>query len=304
MPPLAPSNPFTIIKAREVIYGYCIVGIMAGSTLRGLQQLTDLSADDPFWTSISYGLLMLPLAGWFLWRVRSVGGNLQYLWGRVPKRMRWGRLFGLTITTLMTSLGLFMLFTYLWYSISPDSMAHLFDRMLRLKSSLRPANSVLPEISKVLTLITVIIVAPLTEEFIFRGILLQRWATKWNLPIALILSSILFGLLHLNSFGAGILGLVVGVLYCQTKSLWVPVAFHATNNTIASLSIVLPPNLPSTASVGAMENVASHGWTGFVWVCLAAPWVIQFLRRNFPRKDALIPYLRNQIRAYQRRSYR
>ncbi|NJN48863.1 MAG: CPBP family intramembrane metalloprotease [Alkalinema sp. RL_2_19] len=290
----AASNPFRQVKAREVIYVYLIVSIMSGALVNGLQQLTGLSAADPFWTSVRYGLLMFPVAGWLLWRVKSTGGELQFLLGKLPKRTRWSRLFGLTIATLVTSLGAFMLFAYLWYSLDPDSITRLTDGMSKLRSALRPTDSVMPNISRAMTFVTLIIAAPLTEEVIFRGILLQRWATKWNMPIALILTSALFGILHLNFIGAGVLGLVAGVLYYQTKSLWTPVALHAINNTIASLSLVLPAKVQQSSNPQQLEQVFSQGWTGLIWLALALPWVIRFLHQNFPRKNALTPYQMNQ----------
>ncbi|MBE9029637.1 CPBP family intramembrane metalloprotease [filamentous cyanobacterium LEGE 11480] len=296
--PLLPGfNPFRQVTAREVVYLYLLMAFLSGAGINGLQQLTGLAAADPFWTSIRYISLMVPLAGGLLWRIEMTGGKRQFVLGKLPRRTRWSRLFGLTIATLVTSLGSFMLFAYLWYSLNPDSITKLVDGMTQLKSSLRPTDSVLPGISRALTFFTLIIAAPLTEEVIFRGILLQRWATKWNTPIALLLTSALFGILHLNFIGAGILGLVAGVLYYQTKSLWAPVALHAINNTIASLSLVLPANVQKTSTPEQFEQIFGQGWTGLIWLAVALPWVVIFLRKNWPRKHALIPYELNQSAA-------
>jgi uncharacterized protein len=292
----ANAHPFNQIKAREVVYGYVVVGLLAGFMLTGLNRLTGISTKDPFWTPIGYGLTIVPLAGWLLWRLRSTETNLQSFFGKLPKRMPWGRLFGLTIAGLFTSIGTFTLLGYFWYSLNPESVRYLLDRMLRLQAAMRPTDSVLPNLTRVMLFITVIIAAPLCEELIFRGILLQRWATKWNPPIALILTSLLFGALHVNIVGAGILGLIAGLLYFKTKSLWTAVALHAMNNTIASLSLVAPANLKGGANANQLETFFSQGWTGIFWLALAMPWVIRFVIKNWPRKDALIPYQANQMR--------
>lgn len=292
-------NPFREITAREVIGIYLILSITVGTVLGELRRYLPLpDVKDPIWTSITYSLLMWPLCGWFIWRLHSLGAKVALLTGKLPQRMGWLRLLGLTIATLVTSLGAFMLFAYLWYVISPDSIQQLVNGMSNLKASLQPSDSAWPNLTRVLTFITLIIVAPLTEEFIFRGILLQRWATKWNCAIALLLSSLLFGILHLNFIGAGILGLVAGVLYYKTKSLWAPVALHAINNTIASLGLVVP--VRSVTEAGSSQNVEvifQQGWFGLIGLALAMPWIIKFLRQNFPRKDRPIPYESNRIAA-------
>ncbi len=169
--------------------------------------------------------------------------------------------------------------------------------MTQLKAATRATDSVMPQLSRVLLFILVIVAAPLCEEFVFRGILLQRWATKWSPPIALILTSLLFGALHLNIVGIGLLGLVAGVLYYQTKSLWAPIALHAINNTIASLSLVPFKNLPESHNSASLETVIAQGWvTGVVCLVVATPWLLRFLIKHWPRQDAPTPYQANQHR--------
>jgi uncharacterized protein len=291
-------NPFTTIKAREVFYVFFLTNFIGGSVLIGLSRLTGIGAKDPLWTSIGYGLTIGPWAGWFLWRLRSIETDLPSFFGKLPKRMRWGRMFGLTIATLLMSIGTFLLLASLWYSISPDSVRYLLDRMARLKTAMRATDSVLPDLSRVLLFILTIVVAPMCEELVFRGILLQRWATKWNPPIALILTSLLFGALHVNIVGIGLLGLVAGLLYYQTKSLWAPIALHAINNTVASLSLLPTGKAIESGSPEALEQAIAQGWiTGLFCIVVSLPWLLRFLIKNWPRKDAPTPYQANQIKA-------
>jgi uncharacterized protein len=297
MMPDVKSNPFTVIKAREVFYVFLIANVMGTLVLSGLCRLSGIDPKDPFWTPIGYSLTVVPWAGWLLWRLRSTGAHLPSFFGKLPKSLRLWRLFGLTIAGLLMSVGTFMLLAYLWYSFSPDSVRYLLDRMTRLKAAMRPTDSVLPDLTRVMMFVLVVVAAPLCEELVFRGILLQRWATKWNPPIALILTSLLFGALHLNIVGIGLLGLVAGVLYYQTKSLWAPIALHAMNNTIASLSLVPFKNLPEPNNSASLETIVAQGWvTGLVCLVVATPWLLRFLIKHWPRQDAPTPYQANQTR--------
>ncbi|MBA5628621.1 CPBP family intramembrane glutamic endopeptidase [Moheibacter lacus] len=95
---------------------------------------------------------------------------------------------------------------------------------------------------KIAGFITVCILAPIIEEILFRGILLRGLLQKGISPIlAIILSSFLFGLAHLNPWqfmGAGLLGAVFGFVYYRTKALWICIFLHALNNSISFIMML------------------------------------------------------------------
>ncbi|NEP28927.1 CPBP family intramembrane glutamic endopeptidase, partial [Moorena sp. SIO3I6] len=43
-----------------------------------------------------------------------------------------------------------------------------------------------------------IVFAPLLEELICRGIILQKWAMKWGIKSGIVTSSLLFAIFHLR----------------------------------------------------------------------------------------------------------
>lgn len=77
------------------------------------------------------------------------------------------------------------------------------------------------------------LVSPLAEEIIFRGLLFQRMKRCFNYRIALIVSSLLFGLYHGNVVQAvygTALGLVIAWSYELFGDFMVPLLFHAVAN--------------------------------------------------------------------------
>lgn len=87
-----------------------------------------------------------------------------------------------------------------------------------------------------------VIVAPLFEEFVFRGISYKL--LKYNIPVYMIVSSIAFGAMHYASTGdlmtninmmatTGIMGAVLGYAYHKTQDIRVPIAVHFLNNAVA-----------------------------------------------------------------------
>jgi uncharacterized protein len=83
------------------------------------------------------------------------------------------------------------------------------------------------------------VVAPMCEEFLFRGFIfgaLRNWRGPW---IAAILTGILFGAIHVGSAPAvdlvplGALGMILCAIRQWTGSLYPSIALHAFNNSIA-----------------------------------------------------------------------
>ncbi len=84
------------------------------------------------------------------------------------------------------------------------------------------------------------IIAPVLEELIFRGFLLSGFLKKMSAFHAIALSSLFFAAahLHLGLFPVYfILGVLLGISFVRTKSLYPGIAFHAINNTLAFLVI-------------------------------------------------------------------
>lgn len=77
----------------------------------------------------------------------------------------------------------------------------------------------------------------LFEELFFRGAvqnLLERW---WKKPLlALLVASLFFSLIHMSVYlflSRALLGFVLGLMYQRSRNLWVNIAAHFLNNTVA-----------------------------------------------------------------------
>jgi membrane protease YdiL (CAAX protease family) len=82
------------------------------------------------------------------------------------------------------------------------------------------------------------IVAPLTEEFLFRGLIFTGYLNNYSFKKAIWLSALWFGLFHLNILqfpGAFILGLFFAWLVGKTNSLWPSLFAHSLANGLSIL---------------------------------------------------------------------
>ena len=84
----------------------------------------------------------------------------------------------------------------------------------------------------------VIVLAPLAEELVFRGLLFQRLESKLGAVAAVLITALLFSLLHLQ-YQRGEMamifldGLVLGVARAGTGSVLLTALLHALSNAVA-----------------------------------------------------------------------
>jgi membrane protease YdiL (CAAX protease family) len=119
----------------------------------------------------------------------------------------------------------------------------------------------------------VCVIAPIAEEFFFRGFLfevLRRWRGPW---IAAVIVGLLFGLAHTGSASSqyliplGLLGFVLCLVRWRTGSLYPCIALHSLNNSLALGVNQLHWNVLEILGLMA----ASFAVVGALTVPLAAP---------------------------------
>jgi hypothetical protein len=83
-----------------------------------------------------------------------------------------------------------------------------------------------------------ILVTPMAEEVFFRGFLFKWMAGHKPVWLAALVSSILFGVMHIlppQAISAALMALVLCWLYWRTGSIWPAIVAHMTNNAIGIL---------------------------------------------------------------------
>jgi membrane protease YdiL (CAAX protease family) len=85
------------------------------------------------------------------------------------------------------------------------------------------------------TVLLTLLVAPVVEEMIFRGVILRGFLQRFKTPLALLLSSLLFAVFHHNPaqfIGPLLVGIMLGAAYVRTRSI-IPCVFgHVLTNAM------------------------------------------------------------------------
>lgn len=90
--------------------------------------------------------------------------------------------------------------------------------------------------------VAIVLVAPVVEEVVFRGLVLSRLNRVMPGWPALLLSSLAFGILHGHPVWmvyAGLMGLIFGLVSLRSGSVWPAVLMHMVFNGIGYLETVL-----------------------------------------------------------------
>lgn len=106
---------------------------------------------------------------------------------------------------------------------------------------IKEAHKYMADYSIVLQFITVAIVPAFCEEFLFRGVILSN-LMPYGKGLAIIVSSVLFGLMHGNFYQflyTMAAGMILGLLYVLTDSIWCSVLMHLINNSLSVLQLAI-----------------------------------------------------------------
>jgi uncharacterized protein len=109
-----------------------------------------------------------------------------------------------------------------------------------------------------------------SEELFLRGYILNNLMTSFNKFIALLISSLIFSLLHalnpdfnlLSFIGLFIAGLFFGLAYIYTRSLWFPIALHFSWNFFQGTVFGFNVSGKDTYSLIVTKDNTQNIWNG------------------------------------------
>jgi uncharacterized protein len=125
----------------------------------------------------------------------------------------------------------------------PPQVQDLFRRVLEYHSATQLAG----------VIFFLILVAPVTEELMFRGLFLHRLAAGYGRRRAILGSALCFGVFHIlpwQAVGAALVGIYLGWLVARTRSLFTSIAAHAVFNLVPVVATAAEDRLPMLRSLG------------------------------------------------------
>ena len=179
------------------------------------------------WIGVHLLALGIAFLVWIL-GVRSAGNPLGSLGLRQPKTA-----LGMSVLLAAVALAASLLLTFV-YGFVVDRLGIEYLRPPDIDEDV-----IFPGVGILLTFQALSLVTPISEELLFRGFVLQGLLKSMGPGPAVVASALVFAALHLEP-GAIIpiffTGIALGWLFVRTGSLWVCIAAHAGQNSLALLA--------------------------------------------------------------------
>jgi membrane protease YdiL (CAAX protease family) len=242
-----------------------VIGMPLYYTLGGLLQWVDLGA------GLWFGQIFLLFGvGWALTR-----------WsGRDPVAyvgLRWPGLWPVGLALAIAVANYFAVIIPVQFVarlLAPSSWAEVFDQtqIFERRSSLELALAVTAAVAA----------APIGEEMVFRGLFLQGLLRRGVALVPAVLgSALLFAFSHLNPLAFPSLlelGVVFGLLFARTRSVWPSMFAHFGSNLTATLLYSVSKGQPAPAELDLSAELPSLlVFSALGWIALAA--IFQVARR-------------------------
>lgn len=166
------------------------------------------------------------LGGTWLW-LRRGSGNVR---DALALGSLKGRYLGLGLVTGLGGVGLSAAVAAVVTKIAEDLQGAPPAPPEQIPLAQEPTTLVL-----VVLAMSTVLLAPLAEEVFFRGMLHQSIRRRWRFVPAMVLSSVIFAVAHIDPLvipSIFALSLILTIMYERERSLWVPIVAHAAFNVI------------------------------------------------------------------------
>ena len=133
---------------------------------------------------------------------------------------------GLMVGYIFITYGVFDIFLYSMPPLNDGLYEYLEEYLLNT--------------SYIFIFISTCIIAPIFEEILYRGVLLNGLLKKYNYKKAIIYSALIFGIAHMNlpqGVNAFFLGVIIGLAYYYTRSIYLCMAMHFVNNFLVNFVV-------------------------------------------------------------------
>ena len=139
-----------------------------------------------------------------------------------------------------------------------------------------------------------VIVAPFTEETLFRGQFLRGFLGRYSPALAIALSAALFSAVHMNPVqipATFMLGILSGFLYLRTRSIWPSIGAHMLNNAFPALAVMTAASRAKPAAkAGGTPEMTTAAALGLIVLGLSI-WLLSLysLRQWLPSAGPVEP---------------
>ncbi|MBO5017436.1 MAG: CPBP family intramembrane metalloprotease [Alistipes sp.] len=185
-----------------------------------------------------------------------------------------------------------------WSGFDPVAVLAGVVLLIALSVVLAPLSTILPADDRVFhngpcTLITIVVLAPIFEELIFRGRLYNTLQRNASPLLSASLSALAFGVVHLNPIvmiEALLVGVIFSYFYLLKRSIITPILLHMCNNAIAYALLVLSyQGVPLRQIIGSLNlTIVLYVVSAIIFIASAVIIVRYFVKQGREGGDKVV----------------
>lgn len=265
------TKEFKEVKILSAVFWYVftMIIVILGAFIIYLSSDINLIDNDNLLSLMSTVLFIIIL----LYKFRVNKNKLLLMIKDYIKKINIKELGGVVATQLCLSMGISLLLIGIVYFTLPNMLNNLLSE------------SSVSEVSTYgglfISMLITVVGAPIMEELFFRAIIFKRISRKFNIYIGIVISSLVFGLLHIELavIGAFIFGIACCILYIKYKNILIPMTVHFLNNLIAFLP-QLDINAPvDTSPITNTDAIVSLSFGSLLFL-IGMFFFIKFILKN------------------------
>jgi membrane protease YdiL (CAAX protease family) len=219
---------FQLVLAEGFLIFYNIISTFTGKSEIGAGTETDVPQN--LWNMVSIAIILATGVLFFFWYrflIRGeVQGNLQKLFS--AKNISMFILLGLGCQSFLTGL----------MSLIEPFFTDIFTDYSETIDQIMSGNTIV-------ILAFTVFIAPISEELIFRGVILHKSSLVLPFLGANLLQALLFGLYHMNivqGIYGTLAGFLLGLIYHKFRTIFAPILLHMMINASSFLIMYAPNN--------------------------------------------------------------
>lgn len=265
---------FDKISLFKLIFIYIAI-IIAIGTISEVEVLKDKSfLDENFWMTVVNSTMLI----YFILKFKIKKDDYIDTFNSFKLKVNYKEVLTLSIIDLVMVFSICAVAISTIYKINPEIVDSILSEPV-VKSSF---------ISTVFLFTFIVILAPIVEEIVFRGILLRRVSFKFGVRKGIILSSIVFAILHpgLGHIFSFIAGVIFSLIYLKYNNILISTITHMCYNflyfivTVSSMFFI-----NQNTSISNIESTI-YIFVGVLGLVFSFGYLFKYIKVNLPEKNS------------------
>lgn len=194
-----------------------------GYTIKYMGALTEMEVQDKLAQDIFIGVAIAALCATGIY-ILLLRNKEDTFWDRCRFRKEG---FGKSVYVLLAAFGL-----------SAVSSSFVLLNYEKFESYEEVSQNINAGLSTVVGMVCIIILIPIFEEILFRGLVLSELRKQVRIPVAIVIQAAVFAIYHgnpLQGIYTFVLGIALGAIYLWSNNLWLPILLHMSYNLLGTL---------------------------------------------------------------------